>query len=145
MCSICPILGLLRGYGNLESMRREVHSTPNAPAAIGPYSQAVRAEGKFMFLSGQIPLRPDGTLVEGGIEEQAEQVMNNLEAVLTSAGLGFSNVVKTTILLSSMDHFAAVNEIYGARFPSDPPARATFAVAGLPKDVDVEIEAIAVY
>jgi len=136
---------LAQGYGNLEPMRREVHSTPNAPAAIGPYSQAVKAEGKFMFLSGQIPLRPDGTLVEGGIEEQAEQVMNNLEAVLTSAGLGFSNVVKTTILLSSMDHFAAVNEIYGARFPSDPPARATYAVAGLPKSVDIEIEAIAVY
>ena len=126
-------------------MTREVHSTPDAPAAIGPYSQAVKAEGKFMFLSGQIPLRPDGTLVEGGIEEQAEQVMKNLEAVLTSAGLSFANVVKTTILLSSMDHFAAVNEIYGARFPNDPPARATYAAAGLPKGVDIEIEAIAVY
>ena len=98
-----------------------------------------------MFLSGQIPLRPDGSLVEGGIEEQAEQVMKNLEAVLSSAGLSFANVVKTTILLSSMDHFAAVNEIYGARFPSDPPTRATYAVAGLPRNVDIEIEAIAVY
>ena len=126
-------------------MTREVHSTPNAPAAIGPYSQAVKAEGRFMFLSGQIPLRPDGTLVEGGIEEQTEQVMKNLEAVLSSAGLSFSSVVKTTILLSSMEHFAAVNEIYGARFPSDPPARATYAAAGLPKGVDIEIDAIAVY
>ena len=98
-----------------------------------------------MFLSGQIPLRPDGTLVEGGIEDQTEQVMTNLEAVLSSAGLSFSSVVKTTILLSSMDHFAAVNEIYGARFPNDPPARATYAAAGLPKGVDIEIEAIAVY
>ncbi|MCH7903128.1 MAG: RidA family protein [Armatimonadetes bacterium] len=126
-------------------MRREVHSTDQAPSAIGPYSQAVKAEGRFMFLSGQIPLLPDGTLVEGTIEEQTEQVMKNLEAVLTSAGLSFGNVVKTTILLSSMDHFAAVNEIYGARFPDDPPARATYATAGLPKDVDIEIEAIAVY
>ena len=126
-------------------MRREVHSTPEAPAAIGPYSQAIKAEGRFMFLSGQIPLRPDGTMVEGAIEEQAEQVMKNLEAVLASAGLAFGNVVKTTVLLSSMDHFAAVNEIYGARFPSDPPARATYAVSGLPKGVDIEIEAVAVY
>lgn len=131
--------------GNLAAMQRSVHSTPDAPAAIGPYSQAIKAEGRFMFLSGQIPLRPDGTLVEGTIEEQTEQVMKNLEAVLTSAGLSFGNVVKTTILLSSMDHFAAVNEIYGARFPDDPPARATYATAGLPKDVDIEIEAIAVY
>lgn len=126
-------------------MQREVHSTEGAPAAIGPYSQAIKAEGKFLFLSGQIPLRPDGSLVEGSIEGQTEQVMKNLEAVLTSAGLSFGNVVKTTILLSSMDHFAAVNEIYGARFPSNPPARATYAVAGLPKNVDIEIEAIAVY
>ena len=126
-------------------MQREVHSTDQAPAVIGPYSQAITAEGKFMFLSGQIPLRPDGSLVEGGIDEQTEQVMKNLEAVLSSAGLGFANVVKTTILLSSMDHFARVNEIYGRRFPSDPPARATYAVAGLPKGVDIEIEAVAVF
>ncbi len=126
-------------------MHREVHSTEHAPAAIGPYSQAIKAEGTFLFLSGQIPLRPDGSLVDSTIEDQTEQVMKNLEAVLSSAGIGFANVVKTTILLSSMDHFAAVNEIYGARFPSDPPARATYAAAGLPKNVDIEIEAIAVY
>jgi 2-iminobutanoate/2-iminopropanoate deaminase len=126
-------------------MQRKATSTDQAPAAIGPYSQAVSADGKLLFLSGQIPLRPDGTLVTGGIGDQAEQVMQNLEAVLASAGLTFANVVKTTILLSSMDHFAAVNEVYGSRFPSDPPARATFAVAGLPKGADIEVEMIAVY
>ena len=126
-------------------MTREIVSTPHAPGAIGPYSQAVKAEGRFLFLSGQIPLTPGGELVTGEVRAQAEQVMTNLEAVLTEAGLGFGDVVKTTILLSSMDHFATVNEVYGARFPSEPPARATFAVAGLPRGVDVEIEAIAVY
>ena len=126
-------------------MQRKVHSTDSAPGAIGPYSQAVSAEGRFLFLSGQIPLKPDGTLVTGEIGGQAEQVMQNLGAVLASAGLSFENVVKTTILLSSMDHFAKVNEIYGSRFPSGPPARATYAVAGLPKGADVEIEMVAVY
>jgi 2-iminobutanoate/2-iminopropanoate deaminase len=126
-------------------MLREVVSTTNAPAAIGPYSQAVRAEGRFLFLSGAIPLTPAGELVTGDVRTQAEQVMANLEAILTEAGLTFANVVKTTILLSSMDHFATINEVYGARFPSEPPARATFAVAGLPRGVDIEIEAIAVY
>jgi 2-iminobutanoate/2-iminopropanoate deaminase len=92
-----------------------------------------------------VPLRPDGTLVTGPIEDQAEQVMKNLEAVLASAGLTFANVVKTTILLSSMDHFAKVNEVYGSRFPEGPPARATYAVAGLPKGADIEIEMVAVY
>jgi 2-iminobutanoate/2-iminopropanoate deaminase len=126
-------------------MYREAISTTNAPGAIGPYSQAVRAEGRFMFLSGQIPLAPDGQLVQGDIATQTKQVMHNLAAVLEAAGLNFSNVVKTTIFLSSMDHFAAVNEVYGSHFGDQPPARATVAVAGLPKNVDVEIEAVAVY
>ncbi|MCW5938547.1 MAG: RidA family protein [Fimbriimonadaceae bacterium] len=126
-------------------MLRQVHSTTDAPGAIGPYSQAVRAEGRFLFLSGQICLRPDGSLVEGDVRAQAEQVMKNLRGVLESAGLGFESVVKTTIFLSSMDHFQTVNEVYGSVFGSDPPARSTVAVAGLPKGVDVEIEAIAVY
>ena len=126
-------------------MTREIVSTTDAPGAIGPYSQAVKAEGRFLFLSGQIPLTPAGERVPGGVREQAEQVMANLEAVLKEAGLGFENVVKTTILLSSMDHFPTINEVYGARFPKEPPARATFAVAGLPRGVDVEIEAVAVY
>lgn len=96
-------------------------------------------------MSGQIPLRPDGSLVEGDIKAQTEQVMANMRGVLESAGLSFANLVKTTIFLSSMDHFGAVNEVYGSVFESDPPARSTVAVAGLPRGVDVEIEGIAVY
>lgn len=126
-------------------MMREVHATDRAPAAIGPYSQAVRASGNFLFMSGQIALRPDGTLVEGDVRAQAEQVMANMRGVLESAGLTFDHLVKTTIFLSSMDHFATVNEVYGAVFSGQPPARSTVAVAGLPKGVDVEIEGIAVY
>jgi 2-iminobutanoate/2-iminopropanoate deaminase len=126
-------------------MHREVVSTNNAPGAIGPYSQAVKAEGRFMFLSGQIPLKPDGELVSGDVGKQTEQALHNLKAVLAAAGLDMANVVKTTIFLSSMDHFVAVNEVYGRFFGESPPARATVAVAGLPKNVDVEIEAIAVY
>ena len=126
-------------------MQREVLSTSNAPAAIGPYSQAIRAEGKFLFCSGQIPLTPSGELNQGDVKVQAQQCMKNIEGVLAEAGLTFSNAVKTTIFLSSMDHFAAVNEVYGAAFDSNPPARSTVAVAGLPKNVDVEIEVLAVY
>lgn len=126
-------------------MNREVHSTPNAPAAIGPYSQAIRAEGKLFFMSGQIPLSPGGDLVLGDVRDQTRQVVTNMRAMLESAGLSFANVVKTTIFLSSMDHFAAVNEVYGEAVGENPPARSTVAVAGLPKGVDVEIEAIAVY
>jgi 2-iminobutanoate/2-iminopropanoate deaminase len=96
-------------------------------------------------MSGSIPLRPDGTQVDGDVAAQTEQVLANMEAILTEAGLNFSNIVKTTIFLSSMDHFATVNELYGAKFPSQPPARSTVAVLKLPRGVDVEIEAIAVY
>lgn len=126
-------------------MTREVHSTPNAPAAIGPYSQAVRASGNLFFMSGQIGLKPDGTLVEGDAAAQTQQIMANMNAVLESAGLSFDHLVKTTIFLSSMDHFAAVNEVYGSCFSGAPPARSTVAVVGLPKGVDVEIEGIAVF
>ena len=126
-------------------MQREVLFTSEAPAAIGPYSQAIRAEGSFVFLSGQIPLRPDGTVAQGDVRVQTEQVMDNISAVLSGAGLSPSNVVKTTIFLSSMDHFSAVNEVYGRVFSSEPPARSTVAVKELPRGVDVEIEAIAVY
>ncbi|NUM38940.1 MAG: RidA family protein [Armatimonadetes bacterium] len=125
-------------------MNRKVISTDSAPAAIGPYSQAVRSQGEFVFLSGQIPLLPSGELVGGSIEDQARQVLENLSAVLAKEGLSLRNVVKTTIFLSSMDHFAKVNEVYAGYFPEEPPARATVAVAGLPKAVDVEIEAVAV-
>lgn len=126
-------------------MLREAISTDQAPAAIGPYSQAVRAEGKFLFCSGQIPLTPSGDLVTGDVKVQATQCMENIKGLLGSAGLTMGHVAKTTIFLSSMDHFAAVNEVYGSYFEGTPPARSTVAVAGLPKAVDVEIEVIAVY
>jgi 2-iminobutanoate/2-iminopropanoate deaminase len=117
--------------------------TDQAPAAIGPYSQAIKA-GNQLFCSGQIPLLPDGTLVEGGIREQALQVMKNLKAVVEAAGADLTRVVKTTIYLTDLGDFALVNEIYGAEFSAQPPARATVQVAGLPKGVLIEIEAIAV-
>jgi 2-iminobutanoate/2-iminopropanoate deaminase len=141
-----PILvSQVHQVGILLSMTREVVSTDDAPAAIGPYSQAMKASGNFYFMSGQIPLRPDGSLVTGDVRDQTIQVIANMKAVLTAAGLDFSNIVKTTIFLSSMDHFVTVNEIYGAAMGSVPPARSTVAVAGLPRGVDVEIEAIAVF
>ncbi|RYG42747.1 RidA family protein [bacterium] len=126
-------------------MLREPFSTNDAPGAIGPYNQAIRAEGRFLFVSGQIPLTPAGDLVKGSPAEQAEQCLKNLTAVLSAAGLTTANIVKTTIFLSSMDHFASVNEVYAGHMGEVPPARSTVAVAGLPKNVDVEIEAIAVY
>ncbi len=119
-------------------------ATDDAPAAIGPYSQAI-ASGHFVFLSGQIPLDPKtGNLVEGGIKAQTERVMQNLAAVLKAAGCTFSDVVKTTIYLTSLGDFQAVNEIYGKAFESSPPARATVEVSALPRGAMVEIEAIAI-
>lgn len=131
--------------GNLRAMNREVVATSDAPAAIGPYSQAIKANGQFLFMSGQIPLQPDGSLVEGDVRAQTEQVVKNMRAVLAAAGLSPANLVKTTIFLSSMDHFTTVNEVYGSMFEGEPPARSTVAVAGLPKNVDVEIEGIAIF
>jgi|CXWL01.1.fsa_nt_gi 2-iminobutanoate/2-iminopropanoate deaminase len=128
-----------------QGMLRETITAAGAPPAIGPYSHAVRAGGKFLFCSGQIPLKADGTLVTGDIKLQTQQVCENIRAVLKAAGLKPANIVKTTIFLSSMDHFAAVNEVYGLLFESNPPARSTVAVAGLPKNVDVEIEVVCVY
>lgn len=121
--------------------------TPDAPAAIGPYVQAQVAErGRLVFCSGQIPLDPaTGAFVgEGDVTAQAKQVMGNLGAVLRAAGVGFGDVVKTTIYLTDMADFAAVNEVYATYFTGDFPARATVAVAALPKAARVEIEAIAV-
>jgi 2-iminobutanoate/2-iminopropanoate deaminase len=123
---------------------RTVIHTDQAPAAIGPYSQAIKAEGTILFMSGQIPLTPTGDLITGDIKAQTEQVVANMKAVLAAAGATPANLVKTTIFLSSMDHFAAVNEVYGAMFEGQPPARSTVAVAGLPRGVDVEIEGLAV-
>lgn len=125
-------------------MTRDVISTDTAPAAIGPYSQGIRATGTLLFLSGSIPLRPDGSTVEGDVKVQAEQVMHNIGELLQATGADFKNVVKTTIFLSDMAHFGTVNEVYGAYFPVDPPARSTVAVAGLPRGFDVEIEVTAV-
>ncbi len=119
-------------------------STKEAPAAIGPYSQGIQAGG-FVFLSGQIPLDPEtGNIVPGGIDKQAERVMQNLRAVLKAAGCDFGDVVRTTIYLTDLANFAAVNEVYGKCFAGTPPARATVQVAALPKGAHVEIDAIAV-
>jgi 2-iminobutanoate/2-iminopropanoate deaminase len=118
--------------------------TSSAPAAIGPYSQAIET-GSLLFLSGQIPLDPlTGEIVAGGIEAQARQVMNNLQAVLKAADLNFASLVKTTIYLTDLDNFATVNRIYGEYVGETPPARATVQVAALPKGALIEIDGIAV-
>ncbi len=123
---------------------KQVIFTDNAPKAIGPYSQAIEKNGT-LYISGQIPVDPaTSSIVEGGIKEQTEQVLKNMEAILKEAGLDFSHVVKTTCLLSDMANFAAMNEVYATRFTEQPPARAAFAVRELPLGVMVEIEAIAV-
>jgi 2-iminobutanoate/2-iminopropanoate deaminase len=127
-------------------MSREAISTTDAPTAIGPYSQAVSVPcGRMVFCSGQIPLDPvTGNIVEGDVVAQAERVMKNLEAVLSAAGVTFSNVVRTTIYLIDLADFARVNEVYARYFPADPPARATVQVSALPRGSKVEIDAIAV-
>jgi 2-iminobutanoate/2-iminopropanoate deaminase len=123
--------------------QKDVIRTAGAPAAIGPYSQAIRWNG-LVFVSGQIPLDPaSGQIVEGGIEEQTVRVLENLKAVLEAAGARLDTVLKTTIFLKNLGDFSKVNEIYGRYFPADPPARATVEAARLPRDVLVEIEAVA--
>lgn len=121
-------------------------ATKDAPAAIGPYTQAVRS-GELVFTSGQIPLDPaTGQMVSGGIMEQTERVLENLHGVLKAAGLSFANVLKTTVFLKSMNDFAAMNEVYARAFAGEgvvAPARSTVQVAALPKDALVEIECIA--
>ena len=124
-------------------MTKRAISTHLAPAAIGPYSQAIKADG-LVFFSGQIPLRADGSLCEGDITEQTEQVLQNLQAVLNAADLDFPDVVKTTIYLTDLSDFAVVNDLYGRCFTEPFPARACVQVAALPKGVDIEIEWIAV-
>ncbi|CAG0956707.1 RidA family protein [Geobacter sp.] len=122
---------------------KEIVSTDKAPKAIGPYSQAVKAGG-FLFLSGQIPLDPaTGEFVAGEIREQTERVLENIAAVLAEAGVGFDAVVKTTIFLTDLANFGAVNEVYGSRFSAAPPARSTVEVKGLPRGALVEIEVLA--
>ncbi len=123
-------------------MRKAV-ATTNAPAAIGPYSQAIAAGG-FLFVSGQIPLDPaTGTLVSGTIAEETRRVFDNLAAILAAAGAGFGHVVKTTVYLADMADFAAMNEVYAGYFSPPAPARATVQAAALPKGVRVEIDLIA--
>lgn len=123
---------------------KECIYTPKAPEAVGPYSQAVAA-GPFLFTSGQIPLDPaTGALVEGGIREQTEQVLRNVEAVLAQAGLTMDSVVKTTVFLTDMNDFAAMNEVYAAHFQGDYPARSAVEVGALPKGARVEIETVCV-
>lgn len=122
---------------------KEIIHTDKAPKAVGPYSQAVKM-GDFLFCSGQVSINPDTQEVfTGDIREQTEMVLKNIEAVLIAGGMSFSNVIKTTIFLTSMSDFVTVNEIYAKKFTSAFPARSTVAVAGLPKGVNVEIEVIA--
>ncbi len=123
---------------------RQAIATPNAPAAIGPYSQGIRAGG-FLFLSGQVAFDPvSGQLVAGDIRAQTERVLKNLEAVLAAAGSSMAAVVKTTVYLADMNDFAAMNEVYARFFPAPPPARSTVQAARLPRDARVEIDVIAV-
>lgn len=124
-------------------MKHQVVTTSAAPAAVGPYSQAVWA-GDFLFCSGQIPLDPaTGQMVSGGIEEQTQRVLENLAAILQSQGLSLANVIKTTVFLRDLSQFAAMNNVYARYFPNNPPARSTVQVARLPRDAQIEIEAIA--
>src|SRR5262250_890496 len=135
-------------YDTPMTTKRSIIRTAHAPAAIGPYSQAVVVpvgDQRMVFCSGQIALDPaTGTVIEGDTAAQTRQVLDNLGAVLAAAGASFANVVKTTIFLADMADFATVNAIYGERFPHDPPARAMVAAAALPRNARVEIEAIAV-
>jgi len=125
-------------------MPNQTVSTDKAPKAIGPYSQAIVA-GELIFVSGQIPLDPQSQqMVQGDVRAQTERVMENLAGVLAAAGVGFANVVKASIFLADLNDFAAVNEVYGKRFPTAPPARSTVQVAALPKGARVEIDVIAV-
>jgi 2-iminobutanoate/2-iminopropanoate deaminase len=126
-----------------NKMKKVVY-TESAPAAIGPYSQAIEKNG-MLFISGQVPIDPgNGKVVEGDIKVQTEQVMKNIGAILEEAGYSFSDVIKSTCLLSDMSLFAGMNEVYGSYYAENPPARAAFAVKELPLGVDVEIETIAV-
>jgi len=124
-------------------MEKRVIQTERAPKAIGPYSQAIQAGG-FLFLSGQVPLDPKtGELVKGDIGQQTKQVLENIEGVLESQNLGMEDVVKATIFLKNIENFNQVNEVYSSYFPTSPPARSTVEVARLPRDAEIEIEAIA--
>jgi 2-iminobutanoate/2-iminopropanoate deaminase len=122
---------------------KKVIFTENAPKAIGPYSQAIETNG-MLFISGQVPIDPaTGKIVEGGIREQTEQVMKNIQSILEAAGYALQDVVKSTCLLSDMDNFASMNEVYGKYYPENSPARAAYGVVRLPLGALIEIETIA--
>lgn len=123
---------------------KEIILTDKAPAPIGPYSQGIKAQGTMIFVSGQIPFSPEGVLVGNDIIEQTHQSIKNVKAVLEQAGAALDNVVKTTVLMKNMNDFVAMNKVYEEYFGASVPARAAYEVARLPKDVMVEIEAIAV-
>ena len=124
-------------------MKRKIE-TSDAPSAIGPYSQAIEING-MLFISGQIPVNPaNSQIVDGGIRKQTLQVMHNIGAILKSSGYDFHHIAKCTCLLKNMEDFQVMNEVYGSFFPENPPARAAFEVARLPRDVLIEIEAIAI-
>src|SRR5450631_183278 len=147
---ICPVSTLLivlvrKSFlpHHLGGLMRQVIATDNGPKAIGPYSQAIKANG-LVFLSGQIPLDPaTQQLITGDVADQTERVLQNITGILTAAGTSLAQVIKTTVFLKSMNDFAAMNEVYGRHFTADPPARSTVEVARLPKDVLVEIDVIA--
>ena len=124
-------------------MKQEIRAD-KAPQPIGPYSQAILAKGQFLFISGQIPLRPDGSLVDGEIREQTKQAIENIKSILQAAGLSLNDVVKTTVLMKNLADFSLMNETYNEYFSESRPARATFESPRLPKDALIEIEAIAV-
>lgn len=124
---------------------KEIISTSKAPSAIGPYSQGIKV-GNMVFISGQIPIDPDtGNVVEGGIKEQTKRVLENIKAILESIGGSLNNVVKTTVFMVDLGEFSEMNEVYKEYFPNNPPARSTIQVSALPKNVKIEIEAIAVF
>eukprot|EP01116_Phalansterium_solitarium_P005287 TRINITY_DN167_c0_g1_i1.p1 TRINITY_DN167_c0_g1~~TRINITY_DN167_c0_g1_i1.p1 ORF type:complete len:133 (+),score=46.75 TRINITY_DN167_c0_g1_i1:67-465(+) len=126
------------------SSSREVITSADAPKPIGPFSQAIKASGNLLFVSGQIGSDPKtGDFASPDVEGQAKQALENMGAILKAGGSSFAQVVKTTVLLRDMNDFAKVNAVYGEYFPSNPPARMTYAVAGLPKNALVEIEAVA--
>lgn len=127
----------------MSAEKRLPVQTADAPAAIGPYSQAVSA-GELLFVSGQTPLRPDGTMVDGSVAEQTEQCLTNVAAILRAGGLGMDRVVKTTVYMTDLGKFAEMNAVYAKRFAAPFPARATVQVSALPKGAAVEIDAVAV-
>tara|TARA_B100001059_G_C17700893_1_gene510015 strand:+ start:276 stop:746 length:471 start_codon:yes stop_codon:yes gene_type:complete len=141
LCTI-PLLSTLIFSKEINEMSKEIISTENAPQAIGPYSQAVKAGG-LMFISGQIPLNPEtGDLVSGSIEDEANQVLQNIKSICEAAGHGMEDIIKITIFLTDLGNFATVNEVMKKHFSEPYPARATVEISGLPLGVNVEIEAI---